>query len=267
MINVFKIRKFSAIIMAGFIPTIAYSVGSAYYGIYGAVLFMVSSFILIIPIGHILLKNPFSMMLEGKGILVLNMDSTGIIHPFVVGVAPPYIRGQSRTQEVNDVFDRDAVFQIATPQKAEKKATRDIVNDKLTITLTENDYNKGRFAMFHFPCLFWNDQIKSILTKDFFSEQEKAVFAEHGILYLNRKMEELTSAVRDFARHVVELTKPQKEWFKNKWVFIIIAIAVAIFIFMFAPSIITAMKGVAGSATDAVSSAGNAVGGAPILPI
>ena len=62
---------------------------------------------------------------------------------------------------------------------------------------------------------------------------EKDTFAEHGVLYLNRKMEELTSVVRDFGRHVVETLKPKQSLFKNKWVIVIIIIFAVILLIIF----------------------------------
>jgi hypothetical protein len=127
-----------------------------------------------------------------------------------------------------------------------------------TIELSEKEYNSGRFALFHYPCIIWNSQVGSILTKDFLSEAEKTTFAEHTIIYLNRKMEELTSIVRDFGRYVVELTKPQGAGLGNKWVWIIVGVGVVILGIIFLPSIIATIKGAAAPAAAAVSTASNA---------
>ena len=117
MINAFVLKKYGALIMNGMLSTILFFVGLTYYGLLGGLGFMFCGLLLGVLLATIMLKNPFQMMLEGKGILALNIDSTGIIRPFIVSVDPPYIRGKLGKFEMNDVFDRSAIFQIAKPVK------------------------------------------------------------------------------------------------------------------------------------------------------
>lgn len=133
----------------------------------------------------------------------------------------------------------------------------------LKIELDELEMNKARFALFHYPVLIYNEQLGTVVTKDFLSEQEKISFAEHGVLYLNRKMEELTSVVRDFGRYVVELTKPQGgSIFTKWWVWVIVIILVALLVIMFAPSVMKVMGATVSSASGAVQTA--TAGGNPV---
>ena len=73
-------------------------------------------------------------------------------------------------------------------------------------------------------------------------------------------MEELTSVVRDFGRHIVELTKPQDSFLaRNKWVIIIAGVLIGGLALMFAPAILEQIKagfgGVGGSITKAAGGA------------
>jgi len=251
--NLFKIRKYAALILNSFISVILFVIGNMYYGFVGGVGFMFGGLLVGIVLGLLLLKNPFSDMLEGKGIMVLNIDSTGIIRPFIVAVASPYIRGWFNKRPIEDVFDRATVSHLTTPEKNSNNA---IVNKNggITIELDEKTYNDGRFALFHFPVLIWNDQIKSIITKDFLSEKEKDAFSEHGVLYLNRKVEELTATMRDFGRYVVETLKPTTSIFQSKWFWIIIVIVGVILLGLFAPIIYKTMVGFVGGAGNSISS-------------
>lgn len=324
-LNLYKVRVFGGLILGPLIAVIAFFVGLSFYGFLWGLVGMAIGLMISVLIGKLMIKNPFSDMLEGKGILALNVDSTGIIRPFVVAVQSPYIRNVK--EGVDDVFDREAVFQLAVPENArvplqalesggvrvvldkkgmmklkeikadgflelnkdefrvleeDKKKIRIALNpDKLEelkartkenitiLDIDEDEYNKGRFALFHYPCLLYNDQTQSIITKDFLAEQEKEAFAEHGILYLNRKMQELTSVVRDFGRAVVELLKPSSGLMTKWWVWIIIAVVVAIIIAMFAPAVINAVKNMGGAGGGAVSSAVGAAksSGATITPV
>lgn len=263
-LNVFIIRRWAAIILGGFIPTLLFTIGNIYYNLMGGIGFFLIGLLLSMLLVTVLLRNPFTQMIEGKGIMVLNIDSTGVITPFLVGVQSPYIRGRFQGKEVNDVFDREAVFNLAGPKLKGGTATPITEGEDqggILIRLNEEDYNRGRFAMFHYPVLLWNNQIKSIVTKDFLSEMEKTAFAEHGVLYLNRKMEELTSVVRDFGRHVVELLKPKQGLFGNNWVIWLVIGLVVLLLAMFGPAVWQQLSKFTAPAAQAVSTAASANGG------
>lgn len=261
MINWFVIKKYAALIIGPMFSVVLFAIGSLFWGIIGGIGMMFAGMLLSLLIGVLLLKNPFNSMLEGKGILVLNIDSTGIISPFIVKVQSPYIRGKFFGQNVEDVFDRSAVAQLAIP-KEESGQYKAMDDGGIQITLDQKEYNDGRFALFHYPVLLWNDQLKSIITKDSLSDFEKTTFAEHGVLYLNKKMEELTSVVRDFGRHVVELLKPEKSILKNKWVMIIIIIFVGLMVILLGPMVINGISGLMGNAGGAAQSAVQGAGSA-----
>jgi hypothetical protein len=288
MFNPFTMKKYAALILSGMLCTICFYIGvSIYSSLLLAMGLLAVGLLVSIVVGILLLNNPFTLMMEGKGILALDLNSTGVIRPFIVKVTTPFIAAKYNGKMIHDVFDRDTVMQLAAPIKArmqlEKKDNGNIVIQldeaellKLkqktkegftTLELTEEQYNAGRFALFHYPCIIWNSQVGSILTKDFLSEAEKTTFAEHTIIYLNRKMEELTSIVRDFGRYVVELTKPQGSGMGNKWIWIIVAVGVVILGIIFLPSIISTIKGAGGTASAAISTAGGAVQGATITPV
>ena len=200
-------------------------------------------------IGVIMLKNPFSLILEGKGLLALDFSSSGVIRPFIVSVQQPFIKGNFNGEPLEDVFNREAVYQLAVPEKQGKayiiqgKDKEGKETKGVAVVLDEDAYNKARFAFFHYPVLIYNSQLKCFLTKDMLMEREKEIFSEHLLLYLNRKIEELTSLIRDFARYIVELTKPKTNWLAGKWGIIIMIVLGIILLAMFAPTIIDSLKG------------------------
>lgn len=260
MLNVFKLKRVAATLLTAFLPVLTFYILLLYYGYWIAIGGFLAIAFLMIFLAGILLKNPFTLMLEGKGLLVFNIDSTGIIRPFVVGIDQPYVFGFLGKQKVHDVYDRDAVMQLAPPDKNGKFMHKD---GKIHIDLTEDQFNKSRYGMYQYPVLIYNAQVKSLLTKDFLSEQEKQSFAEHGVLYLNRKLEELSSIVRDFGRYVVELTKPQSEWYKNKWLWLILVVFGIIMLLLFARPIIDVVMNTAGNVAGSTSSAASS---APVTP-
>lgn len=258
--NVFLVRKYSALFLSSVFGAVLYVVGDVFYGLWGGVGFFFGGVLLSVLLGNLLLRNPFSKMLEGKGILSLNIDSTGIIVPFLLNVKSPYILGKLKGREVSDVFDRSAVFNLAPPIDSKENVAKHS-EGKLVLEVSEREYNKGRFGFFHFPVILWNEQINSLITKDWLSTQEKDAFAEHGVLYLNRKMEELTSEVRDFGRYVVETLKPKSSFLASKWLWIIVVGLVVVLLVLFAPAVLDSVRGVFGQVGGTLSGAGSVAGG------
>jgi len=249
MINPFKLKKTAALLMMGLLPTIGWQFGLNYNILY-ALMFLAVFMILGFVIGTKLLYNPFSAMLEGAGLLALDLNSTGILRPFICKVNQPFVTGNIGPDKINDVYDMDAVVRLAPPANAGKV---DIKNGKIKIVLDEHQFNNSRYGLFQYPVLIYNSQIKSLLTKDYLSEKEKKSFSEHTVLYLNRKLEEFTSITRDFARYVVELTKPTGNIFQNPIVRVIIIIVVIIMVAFLAKPLIANMAGAAGAAGTAIT--------------
>lgn len=245
------LRKWGGILIAGFLPAICFFIGLQFMGFWIALGFLFLGLIVAGVLCNIMIKNPFSDMLEGKGLLVINMDSTGILKPFLCSVDQPYIFSVFNKRKVNDVFDRDTVYNMNPPLKA-GKIYKDEDNNKMYIVLDDDKFNKARFGMLQYPVLIYNDQIKSLLTKDYISTQEKQSFAEHSVLYLNRKLEETTSILRDFSRHIVDLTKPKQSLLQNPIVRIIIIVMIIVLVVMFAKPVWQSIQGFAGSSSGAV---------------
>jgi hypothetical protein len=261
MINPFTVKKWGALLLTGLLTTISFFIGISFYNFIYALIFMGLGLIISALIANSLLQNPFSLMLEGKGVLALNLDSTGVIRPFIMSVKSPYVEGMLNNSLKSDVFDRDTVLNLAAPQEAgivQQGRGKD-GKVRIALVLNEDDYNKGRFALFHYPTIIFNEQINSIITKDFLSNEEKTAFAEHGVLYLNRKMEELTSAIRDFGRHVVENLKPKGFNISSGWVIGIVVVVLIILLIMFAPNIMEAMGIASGSVGEGITNAAGAV--------
>lgn len=266
MINPIVIKKWGSLLLVGFLSGIAFFVGLLFYGTFGGIGFLLASLIISLPLANIMLRNPFSSMLEGKGILVFNLDSTGIITPFIVGVNSPYVSGRLGKNAVHDVFDRESVYQIAEPVVSENKV--ELKNGRLILDLDASSYNEKRFAFMHYPVLLYNAQLQSFVTKDFLSKNEKDSFAEHGVLYLNRKVEELSTAMLNFGRYVIESLKPKTDFFKNPWLYVILGIVLVGLGLFFLPDLMSGFSGAGGAVSSAVNSGAGAVSNAavPALP-
>ena len=118
-----------------------YAILNLYFGLWGGVGGFLVCLLVGALLGNVLLKNPFSLMLEGKGILMFDISSTGVVRPFLVGVKSPYVEGKLGEKNVKDVFDREAVYNLAAPQKASNLAVP-LPDGGISLQLTEEELNK-----------------------------------------------------------------------------------------------------------------------------
>ena len=268
MLNPFVIKKWFALLTVGMMSSTFFAVGMIWYSFLFGIIFLFVGMVVAIIVATLLLKNPFTMMLEGKGIICFNMDSTGVIRPFTVQLFSPFIRGflggLFKKKPVEDVWDRNTVFNLAVPEEVKEPLKVDEKDGEITFRIPNAEYNKNRFALYNFPALIYNEQAGTFLTKEFFAEKESTTFAEHQVIYLNRKVEELTSTVRDFGRYVVELGKPKAGGIlQNKWFWIIIIIGALILIgALFLPTIIKVIGGSVGGAASTIKGAAGSAAGA-----
>lgn len=257
MINPFILRKYLALTLASMLPLMAFYVSSSYYGLYWGLGFMMLALLLGFFMATALLKHPFTIMIEGKGFLTLDMTSTGIIVPFITHLNPrqkKFLWGSFGGKTIEDIFDRNAVIQISEPiELREIKELNKIypaMEEKdgvLTLRLDKKAYNSARFALQHFPVLIWNSQIESLLTKDFLSNNEKEMFTEHTILYLHQKVKQLIDTSTNFARHVVDTLKPKNQFLSSGWFWVLIIGVILVISIMLAPKIIAQFQGQLGS--------------------
>ena len=263
MINPFILKKVAALVLSACLSTVATVMGFMYFGMWGGIGLFILGILISLWIGSMMLKNPFSDMLEGKGVLAMDIPSTGVIRPFIVGIANPFLKGKLGNEEVKDVFDRGTVYQMAVPVKAKYNGIQVVNREEggIQLDLTEEDYNNARFALYHYPVIIYNSMIKSIVTKDFIAAKENGSMIIHILLQTNRSLQELTGLIRDFARYIVEQMKPGFQ-LSGKWIMIIvIAIAVIIIIVLFGPNIMQAISKPVATGIGAVT------GGATITPV
>jgi hypothetical protein len=161
ILNPFILKKWAALILSALLTVICFFVGVTFYNLWVGLGLMFVGLFTGLVVGNVLLKNPFTLMLEGKGILAVNLDSTGILKFFVLGIRSPYIVGKLWKKMVKDVFDRNTVYNIAAPIKAGvaewiKKGEK---KGGLKIELTEEELNKARFGFYHYPVIVYNEQI------------------------------------------------------------------------------------------------------------
>jgi hypothetical protein len=250
-INLFRVRKWIGFAIAGIFPVVFFiyiilTIGDLLLAVVGVFIGMILSAV----IGSLLIRHPMLEMLEGKGLLTFTIDSTGTIENFICGVNPPYIKGFFRGKEINTTFDRDMVGYLHVPQHGKLCQAVEIdengnrIGECTVLKMPKaEDKPEHLFSFSSFPVFIFNKNLGIFLSKEVLATNEKDTMIKHVILYLLRKTEDLTNSIRDFARHVVEQTRPRK-WLsiRNKWLWIIlIVIAVVAILIMLGPSIMEAI--------------------------
>lgn len=263
--NVYQIKKLVAFILVGGLPTLAYIAGSLYFkdmwyalGCFGGV------WLVTILIGILLIKNPFSSMIEGNGILSLTLDSTGIIQPFISKLyAGGKVNGRLHGTDKNDHWDRNLTFMLGKPITTKEPAimTSDnkIVLPKEIFESREMDYKKysqSRFSLWHYPCLIWNEPIGTFLTKDSLSTTEKLMFAEHGAYAQNKTLVELDMQLRNFTRHIIDLLRPMLGVLRSPWFWVILIIIIGVLAVIFVPDLLTTFQG---KSSETIAAAGEVI--------
>jgi len=191
-------------------------------------------------------RHPYLDLLEKGGILVRTLDSTGVIKTLVVNIQPPYVH---KGREQLDVFDRDAVFHELLPRFVNGGITEieDEDGKKYTVIIIPQEIEaNARFLEEQHPVFLWNAQTKTFLTKQLLSAFEKEMLTNHLLLYLVEKVKELSNNIRDFARYVVEMTRPRKAIWQNWLFWIILVVGALLLAFLLS-------NGIGGLASEAVA--------------
>lgn len=254
-LNEYIIKEKATIMFVCFLTLIGYAAGTMFFNFWYGLAFALLAILLSVFVAPVILAHPFTDMIKGKGLMVFDLTSTGIIRPFLVTMRPPFVKGNFDGKQINDVFDREAIYQLTPPVKVKEMATQD-ENGNLTLTLNTEDYAKAKFVMNTIPVMIWNSQLKTLLTKEYLSKNEKKAFTTHTVLYLQKTIEELSSSVRDFARYVVETLNPQ-ETKSNPMKWILILGGIILFgaaAYYLGPKVMEIIKGAGGAARQGVSS-------------
>jgi len=270
MINPFVLKKFMALLLPPLITTTSFYVGLTFYrSIWFGIAFMLGGMLISVIIANMLLNNPFRAMLEGKGLMMLDINSTGIMQPYIMRLELPFIKGNKGDKEIKDTFDREKIVNLAPPISCKKTTAKldkegGVSIDLETLKLEKEKLNQSRFAFFHFPVILYNSVIKSVVDKNFLSENEQEAFTDHLAYHLLNSLEETSNTLRHLTRYVAEQLRPVQQLFKNKWVLVLVIVIVLIFIGVLvwkgAPMFSNAFASSAERVADAVGTTSGVVG-------
>ena len=237
MLNIFKAKRIGGLFLTALLPFILFlSFLLTGYGLFWAtVAWLIGTALAVLLYRRVLVRHPYIDYLEGSGIVVRTLDSTGLIRTYVVRVDPPHI--VRRDGEPIDYFDRDFAWYEYIPKEVRgaffQRNVRIGDREYAVLGIPEDELNEAKFVEENHIVFFWNPPTGTFLTKDVLGKFEKELLTNHLLLYLVEKVKELSTNIRDFARYVVEMTKPQKRnLLQNWWVWVLIILAVGVIIYL-----------------------------------
>lgn len=226
--NINKIKNYAALFITAFLPLFAFVFALILYtNLLLATIFSLIFVFVAILIARKLTYHPLRDLIEGRGILVLKLDSSGVIKPYVANINQPFVS----FNKLKSLFDRKMFFYLENPEQIKIKDE----NEKIILEKPK----KQHYFMFeqYYPTLLYNEQMNTFVDKDLLSKLEDNYVVSHNLNYIKVKTEELSSILRDFARYVVELTKPKSAFgFLTNWMFWIVVIVILALLFLTVPN-------------------------------
>jgi len=254
-----KMKRWAAFFLTGLIPLVMFITISLSQKniLFATGAGLVGIFIMVI-IGGMVIKTPYTMIFEEAAYLTLNISSTGGIIPFIMIPQGNKIVGSFGGQQIEHMMDREAVNYLKPPKQG--KIYED--GEKIVLEMYKKDIDKNFFATNGIPTFIYSDQLGTFLSKEMLSNMETKTFARHEILYLNQMAKELNSHMLNFGRYVIELTKPLSNILENPWIrWILILVLLGGMAYFFGPAL---LKGAGQFTSSAASSMASASG--PIVP-
>jgi len=253
--NMYVAKKYALYFMTATVPLVFFILIllTSYDILFATIIFFVGAVVMMV-VTNLLLRHPLTALIEGKGMLTLTLDSTGFIESFIVEADQPFVRGKvGKGKMAETMFDRDITQYLVPPQEGRLVDATMLDSSgnvagtrKVLLMPTPQEKADYLFAFGTYPTFIYNKVLDTFLQKKLLSNFEQTTFTKHAVMYLLKKTEELSSSVRDFARYIVEQTRPKTSWFaQNRWiVYLLLGAAVVIMIILFAPALINSMQGV-----------------------
>jgi len=214
MMNLQKLKWAGSYALVGLVPTVFFFaflvMKNFWWGLGGLFLSFIPAKIL----AYKIIKHPFTEMLQGQGMIAFTLDSSGVMVPFIVKQNLGKIYSLFENIEKTSVFNRKNVAYLSPPREGDlvvglyedKKGK--VVGKDIFIKIPKKMYEYS-FRFDQYPVLLFDKNSKRWLPKDFFQEKEME-YKKNMMLELEQKLEDVGRNIRDFARYIIEKSRPTK---------------------------------------------------------
>lgn len=242
MLNPYKLKRTFHTILSISITSILTYCGLIFFGFLGGIGAMLVSMIVLVPLGWLMTKNPYTPVVEGEGVLAIDLNSTGTMQPFILQVNSPKITGRIKDKEIQAYFERDIVSQLSDPIDAKKSRVIKLDNGDIGIYLSNEDYQRARFSLSGKPTFFFNSKTKTFYTKENIQNMENSTLSLHSmLLFMIEQGENIINGLKPFERNVISMLNQKGKGF-NIGIIIIVIIVIIVAVF-FGPKIIQILQG------------------------
>jgi len=259
MVNQYKMQRMMGLGLAAAVPTLTTVfmivltkdiVASTFMGI-AAVPLMVFA-------GGKFITSPWREMLEGDGVIVMDITSSGIIKPFIARPNMPYVDVQVHGNFFRSIYNRSIGMYLKEPEPARMNDT----GETIKFELPKDNYSKSYFALADKPILFWNSKLNTFLTKEVLAEKENSLMIENTALQTLDQVRNMRKDLHELTRTVVDQFKPNAfgELLRNPWFVMIIVVTTMFLLFMFVAPMLPKFFGYVETGAKAVAP------GIPISP-
>lgn len=260
MFNPYVVRRHFANLLVGTLPLCAFVYGIYTFGLNNA-LFMCASVLLVCMIASNKLTNhEFRDMLEGKGIITVKLESTGVFDFRVLQVANGRIFGDLWGKKVNEPYNPELLYTLYAPENhKDGYAVVKAKDGKDLLWMDLSVFRSYKFGFKQYPMLVYNSVTKTLLTKGDLGDIEK-IIASHNVFVANERAKDLNKSLLDFSRAVVDKEFSLKNVELGKWlIYLLIGGIIAFFVWQL-------FKGGGGAISDAVSNVAS-IGGSVVNPV
>lgn len=192
-----------------FFMTMALAIGLNWLG--GALVGISSMFILLIIGNAALTKNAWIKAIEKEGILLLNLNSTGIIPTGIARIkqnkfGQKLFSFKQGDEEVSRLYDREAGWTLKEPLEGTYEILRNKETGKkmVRIELEEDSYAKSVYFTDYMSCLIFNEQSGNFITKQELGDQERDKLITYLTLNEQRELRELNATLNNFIRNYAD---------------------------------------------------------------
>jgi hypothetical protein len=215
----YGIMKMLGFLMTGFLPImVAFMLlflGLPAMGVMAAGIFV--ALILVLFFNTLTGMNPWIRAITGKGILIMDINSTGVgkmynavVRNNVTGgvdLVVDFGGGQVETM----AYERSITHRIQAPIKGiitffkGKKTINNSQEPKVVIELTSDKYQQSIFKIDYLTMAFYDSVAGVLLTKPVLSDTEKQLMIEYISLNEWRELKSLNIQMRNFTRNTFDM--------------------------------------------------------------
>jgi hypothetical protein len=242
MVNLRKVKSYGSYFIASLIPLFALT--ATLITTYDLLIAVIISIIFLFPtiiIARNVSDTPLRRIDEGEGLMIIDLNSKGIIKTYTATIKSPFINIRTNEKEISTLYDRDASFSFELPEDI--KQVQYVEKDGKKYLVMELPEKKHYFQFENFyPTFIINTNAGFIYDKERIGKLEEKYMTKTDLNYLKVKLDELSAILRDFARYVVEQLKPKPSIFGNWIIWLIIMLIIGLVLVMvmnYLPSLVS----------------------------